>query len=1157
MSFLDRLKAMSEEAEAQAAEGGAAPPGSSFLDRLRAMSEEAGEIVGPPVPEGLLERQGLEQLGEAAAGAVAPFARMAEAALQPAPPLQRGETRLAPAPGVRGIPPQAVVTTEAELEEEAGARPDLERMREMGPFESPGEVGFRLASAKQEKARYRRFWERVTGAAEGAAIASGERQVPTGPPGIEMGMFGALGPEEAELPEFIERDMRMIDQLREENRLAAEAGDVSGSAVKEIEGIDSLVMKMPDIIAGYSLDSERELNLQEIADKANAQAKVLGYEGVNIMAADVAAAALDPVNHWKAHPVMDSLILLAAAPRALGAASSALLGAAGAVARTRAALIGPSRVGGVSARGERAIHGFAGLTVPEAAAEAAAAQGAARVTSARAIQEGAETAAKQATQRAALAEQKLTELGHRVRVTDKEVLESASRLPQSRGAYGGEVARAIMKDSRPVVLTAEEKAALGMAALETDAEISGIAAKINRLSKIADRSPGQQGELDALSRQMQGLQDRAVNIRSAIIKTQSEAGRAFRFSQVAFTAPTSVADLTAEWIALTGEAPGARVATLIERISKKMESGSANASTQQRIIDGAEDAAQAARASLEEARRSARAAGETGARDARKFYERQAAAAASEVKRLEGRMASAKRTQAKEVERVDSARRRLNRAKLRQAPVPYRIANAATSLLMETPAGLRSAGGVVDWSMLFTQSALVAAARPQYALLAGIETALSGIAGPPGARFAALGRRLELPLNNHLMGLYDPKRMKLYDKAGLRLREIPGVPSQFVMGEREMALGARMLEFMRDWPYFGPIAAAIEESVVLPAERMFAAFTNGMSIRLFNEFIGAQIKNGIPAQKIPLEDLRTAAYATNLSAGMGSWSPPRIPFLGPGNVPSAYAKNVRNRLMNPAQWFWSTRFTSAGLEFLAGAPTARGVLTGAPAGTQFAQRLWQQQMAAGMMMGGLFKMQGWEVDMSPEAGSLMGKAFDPETGEVIDFMGGRVQPARFVMDIFNGGYYTQSGDFKDFGTDIHASTFNRVGDFLRTKARPGLPTVMIDMFEDRFDLRSEKGTFDFVTAMGWQLAPLASESLFKDEDATTGQRIARAIGARSYTIGAEEPDPPEEPYNPIRDFRDAEIPEQIGEVATGLLDGIVRVIQEKIDDARKTRRPTQ
>jgi hypothetical protein len=180
--------------------------------------------------------------------------------------------------------------------------------------------------------------------------------------------------------------------------------------------------------------------------------------------------------------------------------------------------------------------------------------------------------------------------------------------------------------------------------------------------------------------------------------------------------------------------------------------------------------------------------------------------------------------------------------------------------------------------------------------------------GKAGARYAGLAKSVGLPLNNRLFGLYDPKRMALYNKAGLRLREVPGIPS-----------------------------------LVLPAERMFAAYCNGMAVRLMDEFVGTSAKTGMPIQKIPMADMQTAAYAANVATGSGSFfglgSPPSIPFLGPGKTSAEYAKNVAQRLMNPKQFLWSTRFTAAGFDFMTGGPQAYGVTTGATRGTEFAQRL--------------------------------------------------------------------------------------------------------------------------------------------------------------------------------------------------------------------------
>ena len=169
----------------------------------------------------------------------------------PQPPLQRGEEKMEPAPGVRGIPPTAVVIPQEEAAEPAQWRKGREQP------EVPGARGFALAAEQQEKARYKRAYERITGLAEGVAVVGGE-----------LALGGALGA----LPPSAKLDLKVVDDLRQANAKAAAEGDVKGAAMREIEGIASLVMKAPELIAGYEAESERELDFDEIAQKANEEA---------------------------------------------------------------------------------------------------------------------------------------------------------------------------------------------------------------------------------------------------------------------------------------------------------------------------------------------------------------------------------------------------------------------------------------------------------------------------------------------------------------------------------------------------------------------------------------------------------------------------------------------------------------------------------------------------------------------------------------------------------------------------------------------------------------------------------------------------------------------------------------------------------------------
>jgi hypothetical protein len=1084
----------------------------------------------------------------------------------PQPPLQRGEEKMEPAPGVRGIPPTAVVIPQEEAAEPAQWQPDLGSRLPGGP-EVPGARGFALAAEQQEKARYKRAYERITGLAEGIATAAGER---------DPLMFG-LGM----VPPGFKRDLETIEELRQANAKAAAEGDVKGAAMREIEGIASLVMKAPELIAGYEAESERELDFGEIAQKANEEALKLGYELPGIAAADVAAFAMDPVNHWRNNPVMDSLILMQVTPTALGLTSKGLLLAsrgvgaarikvaggvekvAGAVEKTKSKMLGSKRSSGVSSSGEKAIYKSMDASPDVPVADELYAQGVASARGARVVQEGAESMAKHEFQRTPEVMAELQRRGLDTKVSDAEIIDRALQLPESRGAVGGEMAKMIVEKKIPQVLDTDQTAAMVMAGMETQAEMSRLSVLINEMADLGELGPKQQGQFDTMRRQYESLKDRDLNIRLALDVAGSEQARAFRFRQVALRPATSSGELAADWVAVTGKKPVGSQAKLIDKTSTVLEESDAGLSKVRSATKAADRLADTSRARLAEIDEAIKGPDRVIEGPQRAALAKEAAELKKQVKELENVSSFGRREEARLLDQADTARKRLNRAQLRQAPIPYRLANGAVSLLMETPAGIRSAGSLIDWSMMFTQSALISAAKPQYALLSGIETMVSGT-GKAGARYAGLAKSVGLPLNNRLFGLYDPKRMALYNKAGLRLREVPGIPSKFVMGEKELALGARMLEFARDIPIFGRVFAALDETLVLPAERMFAAYCNGMAIRLMDEFVGTSAKTGMPIQKIPMADMQTAAYAANVATGSGSFfglgSPPSIPFLGPGKTSAEYAKNVAQRLMNPKQWLWSTRFTAAGFDFMTGGPQAYGVATGATRGTEFAQRLWQQQIASGMAMGGMLRASGWEVDLSPEAGSLFGKAYNPESGEVLDFMGGRIQPARFAGDMLMGGYYNINSEYKEFGADFQSSVGNRIADFARTKSRPGLTSMMLDMYNDTNAFRGEEGTFDLATNLAYQFTPMFAEQALADESATPLQRLTRAIGSRSYTMGEDiepfyiprvdpqtgEPIPGGSPFTYIKE---EEVVQQIGDDMTQLLEGItestIKMIQSK------------
>jgi hypothetical protein len=63
--------------------------------------------------------------------------------------------------------------------------------------------------------------------------------------------------------------------------------------------------------------------------------------------------------------------------------------------------------------------------------------------------------------------------------------------------------------------------------------------------------------------------------------------------------------------------------------------------------------------------------------------------------------------------------------------------------------------------------------------------------------------------------------------------------------------------------------------------------------------------------------------------------------------------------------------------------------------------------------------------------------------------------------------------------------------------------MMLDMYNDTNAFRGEEGTFDLATNLAYQFTPMFAEQALADESATPLQRLTRAIGSRSYTMGED------------------------------------------------------
>jgi len=475
------------------------------------------------------------------------------------------------------------------------------------------------------------------------------------------------------------------------------------------------------------------------------------------------------------------------------------------------------------------------------------------------------------------------------------------------------------------------------------------------------------------------------------------------------------------------------------------------------------------------------------------------------------------------VKNVQQAQRKANALVESAKPVWKQAADFTLSALTE-----RSLRASLDLSAMSTQAALSLFSHPLHGFMSTAES-LMMLTPKRAARLVLDPRTKKLPYFDRVRygGMYRDQWAKSRSASGLRLYEVPGVPSVGGMVERELEYASSLFDQMSGWKGApGFFARHTKALVTDPSERLYAGFLNGLRMRMFDEYAKLVLGKSFftskgKLNKQQIQAMQPVANFVNAATGYG-----RLPF---GLTHKA------------GGLLWSPRQLGATLEMSTGAPfwQAVGRLTTAKGNRKMLGRTTMalgvgmaQQTAVGMgILGGMKAGLGWDVDLSlRQSPGRWGKAFNPETGESFDPWSGRQQIARALVAMGTGGVFNSKGDFSRFGVSFGSSWGGFMADVIDPKLAPGLVRVSWDAIKDQV-YGGEVGQFNLWTALGETYVPISMQNMYELANADGDPGLAAKLGsiglirANNYTIEQDVNAESEGGFNPVRMLR-GEDPEE-------------------------------
>jgi hypothetical protein len=475
------------------------------------------------------------------------------------------------------------------------------------------------------------------------------------------------------------------------------------------------------------------------------------------------------------------------------------------------------------------------------------------------------------------------------------------------------------------------------------------------------------------------------------------------------------------------------------------------------------------------------------------------------------------------VKNVQQAQRKANALVESAKPMWRKASDFALSALTE-----RSLRASLDLSAMSTQAALSLFSHPMHGLMATAESFMM-LTPKRAARLVLDPRTKKLPYFDRVRygGMYRDQWAKSRSASGLRLYEVPGVPSVGGMVERELEYASSLFDQMSGWKGApGKVARGIKGYVTDPSERLYAGFLNGLRMRMFDEYAKLVLGKSFftskgKLNKQQIQAMQPVANFVNAATGYG-----RLPF---------------GLTQKTGGLLWSPRQLGATLEMSTGAPfwQAVGRLTTAKGNRKMLGRTTMalgmgmaQQTAVGMgILGGMKAGLGWDVDLSlRQSPGTWGKAFNPETGESFDPWSGRQQIARALVAMGTGGVFNSKGDFSRFGVSFGSSWGSFLADVIDPKLAPGLVRVTADAIKDQV-YGGEVGQFKLWKALGETYLPISMQNMWELANADGDPGLAATLGtvgllrANNYTIEQDVNAESEGGFNPVRILR-GEDPEE-------------------------------
>ena len=475
------------------------------------------------------------------------------------------------------------------------------------------------------------------------------------------------------------------------------------------------------------------------------------------------------------------------------------------------------------------------------------------------------------------------------------------------------------------------------------------------------------------------------------------------------------------------------------------------------------------------------------------------------------------------VKNVQKAQRKANALVESAKPMWRQASDFALSALTE-----RSLRASLDLSAMSTQAALSLFSHPLHGLMSTAESFMM-LTPKRAARLVLDPRTKKLPYFDRVRygGMYRDAWGKSRSASGLRLYEMPGVPSIGGMAEREIEYASSLFDQMSAWKGApGATARAIKGVVIDPSERLYAGFLNGLRMRMFDEYAKLVLGKSFFTSKGKLnrqqvQAMQPVANFVNAATGYG-----RLPF--------DLTQRTRGLL-------WSPRQLGATLEMSTGAPFWQAVgRLGTATGNRKAMARTTMALGAGMgqqaavgmaILGGMQAGLGWDVDISlRQSPGTWGKAFNPETGESFDPWSGRQQIARALVGMGTGGVFNSKGDFSRFGVSFGSSWGSFLADTIDPKLAPGLVRITADAIKDKV-YGGEVGQFELWSALGETYVPISMQNMYEMANADGDPGLAAKLGsvglirANNYTLRQDVNAESEGGFNPVRMLR-GEDPEE-------------------------------